>query len=76
MISKEGIFFKLRHTEDWQALPIRLNTNNVVPINSSELPQLHKNRLKIKAEKCHHLQLLKMSMERDYHGFYDKLHHE
>lgn len=73
---KDGIFFKLRHTEDWQTLPVRLNMSNVVPISSIALPQLHKNRLKIKKEKFQHLQQLKLSMERDYHDFYDKLPHE
>lgn len=74
--SKDGIFFKLCHAEDWQTLPIRLNISNIVPINSIDLPQLYASRLKIKAEKFQHLQILKLSMERDYHDFYDKLPHE
>lgn len=73
--SKDGIF-KLRHTENWQTLPIRLNISNIMPVKSNDIPQLHKNRLKIKAEKFQHLQQLKLSMERDYHDFYDQLPHE
>lgn len=74
--SRNGVFYKLRHPEDWQPLPIRLNLNNIRAVNVNELPQLHKNRLKIKAEKYQHLQQLKLSTERDYHDFFDKLPHD
>lgn len=74
--SNNGVYFKLRHPEDWQALPVRLNIPNIIPISVTDLAILHKNRLKIKAEKYQHLQQLKMSLEKDYHDFYDKLPHD
>ncbi|KAK4882244.1 hypothetical protein RN001_005563 [Aquatica leii] len=49
--SNNGVFYKLRHVHDWQLLPMRLNVSKVVPINFKNLPQLHKNSLKIKTEK-------------------------
>lgn len=74
--SSNGVFYKLRHPHDWQLLPIRLNVSKVAPVDFKNLPQLHKNRLKIKTEKYKHLQELKKSIELDYHDFYDKLPHE
>lgn len=75
--SREGVFFKLRHSvAEWQALPIRLNLSTIQATENHNLSQLHKNRLKIKAEKYGHLQQLKLSMESDYHDFYDNLPHD
>ncbi|KAK4887285.1 hypothetical protein RN001_003556 [Aquatica leii] len=74
--SNNGVFYKLRHVHYWQLLPMRLNVSKVIPINFKNLPQLHKNRLKIKTEKFKHLQELKKTIELDYHDFYDKLPHD
>lgn len=72
-----GVSFKLKHSDEcWNTLPIRLNLDNIKATSVSTLPQLHKNRLKIKAEKYRHLQQLKLSMEADYHNFYDNLPHD
>lgn len=67
--SKDGTCVKLRHTKDWQTLPIRPNVRNILAINSSDLAQLQKSRLKIKAEKFQHFQQLKLSIESYYHAY-------
>lgn len=72
-----GVSFILNHLDEpWQLLLVRINLDKIKPISVGTLPQLHKNRLKIKAEKYRHLQQLKLSMEADYHNFYDNLPHD
>lgn len=67
--------YKLRHSDSFQELPIRLsNSPQYWEINS--LPALYKGPIKIKQEKYEHLMFLKRSMESDYHSFYDNLRHE
>lgn len=74
--SRDGIFYKLRHPEDWQPLPVRVNFNDLKAIKPKDLPQLHKNRLRIKSDKFQHLQQLKSSLKPDYHDFFNKLPHD
>lgn len=72
--TKEGIFYKLRHTEEeWNQLPIRVKQQSNV--NFDNIPQLYQERLKIKREKYEHLQQLKQSIEVDYHSYFDNLPH-
>lgn len=67
-----SIDFKLRHTEDWQPLPSRLNkTTNMCPFK--ELPSLYSEAIAIKKDKFEHLMALKNALEPDYHEFYNKL---
>lgn len=58
--STDGVFYKLRHPEDWQLLPVRLN--NPAPVIFEKLPQLHNARMNIKTEKYNHLQQLKKTL--------------
>nr|CAH7761145.1 unnamed protein product [Callosobruchus chinensis] len=65
--------FKLQHTaESWIPLDRRvkkpLNTYNF-----EDLPRLYVERRKIKKEKFHHLQILKKSLDVDYHAYYDNI---
>ncbi|KAB0793756.1 hypothetical protein PPYR_13376 [Photinus pyralis] len=70
------IEFKIKHSEEYEVMPMRLkkNLNKGVPNNS--LPALYSEPLKIKNEKFEHLMFLKKSLEKDYHNFYDNLRHE
>ncbi|XP_050060947.1 uncharacterized protein LOC126551490 [Aphis gossypii] len=66
------IKYKLRFTEeDWSTL--KLKNSKQIAVKFDELPQLHNDRLKIKKEKYEHLQQLKLTMEKDYHAFFDNL---
>lgn len=66
------IKYKLRFTEeDWSIL--KLKNSKHVAVKFDDLPQLHNDRLKIKKEKFEHLQQLKLTMEKDYHAFFDNL---
>jgi len=71
--SDKTVFYKLRFSENWATLPLARNSSKQGPINFDTLPQLLTERIKIKKEKFEHLQQLKMSMEKDYHSFYDNL---
>lgn len=71
--SDKTVFYKLRFSENWATLPLARNSSKQGPINFDTLPQLLTQRIKIKKEKFEHLQQLKMSMEKDYHSFYDNL---
>ena len=66
-----SIDFKLRHSEDWKELPIRINRNP-----SKEVTQLYNERVKITKDKFEDLQSLKSTLEKDYHLFYDDLPHD
>nr|CAH7755088.1 unnamed protein product [Callosobruchus chinensis] len=69
--SNDGVLFKFRHSEEnWQPFPVRVNMKTS-HVSEDNLPKLHKSRLRIKAEKYNHLQILKGSMEIDHHNFYD-----
>ncbi|KAF2900770.1 hypothetical protein ILUMI_05423 [Ignelater luminosus] len=70
------IFYKLRHSEeeDEKPLPVRMDSK-VKARPFSEIHALYNCRLKIKKEKYDHLQLLKKSIQPDYHKFYDDLPH-
>lgn len=70
-----GIDFKLRHTEEWQQLNLRINTRQDA-FNSEELPDLYTTKRKITKEKFNHLQQLKRGLEEDYHFFYDNILYE
>lgn len=67
--------YKIKHSEEFRDLPIRLKTNpQYVPTDS--LSALYREQRKIKKEKFEHLMFLKKTMEKDYHNFYDSLKHE
>nr|CAH7748643.1 unnamed protein product [Callosobruchus chinensis] len=68
-----SIMFKLRHSEEWSPLPCRFNKKAIIAYD--ELPQLYKTPIPIKKEKYQHLIAIKMSLKKDYHGFYDSLMH-
>lgn len=73
--SDGSIEYKIKHSDEFQILPVRFNKKClVVPIEN--LPRLYYGKLKIKREKFEHLQSLKSTMEPDYHSFYDSLEHE
>lgn len=66
------IIYKLRFTEeDWSTLKLKYSKH--IAVKFDDLPQLHNDRLKIKKEKFEHLQQLKLTMEKDYHAFFDNL---
>lgn len=69
-----SIEYKLRHSDNFQLLPVRLNKQTPIPVQ--KLPRLYRGKLKIKREKFDHLQSLKNTLEQDYHNFYDTLEHE
>lgn len=63
------IYFKLRFIDQWTELPTRKNTT-VSTVALNDLPQLYKDRLKIKKRKFDDLQALKQSLDSDYHAYY------
>ena len=67
------INYKLRHTDDWAQLPIRMpqrrDANGVQPGN------LYSARPKIKADKFKQLKEFKPIIPIDYHAYYDSLPH-
>jgi hypothetical protein len=65
--------YKLRFGDEWQDLPIRIHQIRAVPFG--ELPALYIERLPIKKEKYNYLQILKNSIEQDFHAFYDNVPH-
>ncbi|CAH1115717.1 unnamed protein product [Psylliodes chrysocephalus] len=72
---KEGIMYKIRHTEEWQPLPF-IRVPRDMPIwKYNEHPMMYSTRIPIKAEKYQHLMALKTSIEKYYHPFYDALTH-
>lgn len=73
--SDGSIEYKIRHSDEFQILPVRFNRKcSIVPME--QLPRLYQGKLKIKREKFEHLQSLKSTMEPDYHLFYDSLEYE
>jgi hypothetical protein len=68
------IFYKLRHTGNWDRLNQRFKELPACHFN--DLPPLYTERKKIKAEKFKHLQCLKESLLQDYHSFYNNIPHE
>lgn len=72
--SSGEIQYKLRHTEEWQILNQRKKT--LPRLMFIEIPNLYKERRKIKKEKFQHLQTLKSSLDVDYHQFYDSIPHD
>lgn len=69
------IDFKIRHGNEWQQLPKRIN-KKINPFPLTNLPQLYAKPLTIKKDKYQHLMDLKKSLLPDYHQFYDSLLHE
>ncbi|KAF2892711.1 hypothetical protein ILUMI_13464 [Ignelater luminosus] len=67
------IQYKLRFGDACQNLPLQMN--NITAIPFAELPALYKGKLPIKNEKFNHLQILKTTLEKDYHAFYDNIPH-
>lgn len=65
------IEFKIRHPEEWQTLPVRINKTP-----KTFTPMLYNERLKLSKDKYEQLQQLKSCLEKDYHSFYDSLPHE
>lgn len=65
------IYYKLRHSDHWKELPVRLNQNP-----DTNISQLYNERLKIKRDKFENLQASKQYMPIDYHAFYDEIPHE
>nr|CAH7752722.1 unnamed protein product [Callosobruchus chinensis] len=72
--SDGSIEYKIRHSDEFQTLPVRFKKCSAIPMES--LPNLYHGKLKIKREKFEHLQALKSTMETDYHSFYDSLEHD
>lgn len=70
--SDGSVMYKLRHSDNYVPLQYR-NTKKINPCAYEELPHLYENILPIKKEKYDHLQFLKLSLEKDYHPFYDSL---
>lgn len=66
------IQFKLNFGDEWEDLPQRRD-KNVRPMLFNNLPNLYKERVKIKKRKFNDLQELKAVLERDYHEFYDNI---
>nr|CAH7765498.1 unnamed protein product [Callosobruchus chinensis] len=60
----------LRHINEWQSLPDRINKNVTTVI-----PKLFQGRVKISEDKFNHLQILEKALDQDYHSFYDELPH-
>lgn len=69
---QKQINYKLGFSENWSVFPLLRNSKQS-EINFEALPQLYKERIKIKREKYEHLQQLKISMEKDFHLFFDNL---
>ena len=63
------IMYKVNYQDEWQELPMPRN------IQLKEPSVLHPDKIKIKETKFQHLQQLKNVMPKDYHSFYDQLHH-
>lgn len=68
-----SIQYKLRFTEDWKDLPTRIQQKDATPFE--QLPCLYLDRIPIKSEKFNHLQILKNTINQDYHAFYDSIPH-
>lgn len=71
-----SIWYKLRHTEEYQELHysrVNKDTRKNLACEINDLPQLYNGPIPIKREKFLHLQDLKRSLEKDYHDFYDRL---
>lgn len=66
------IFYKIRHTDNWNLLENRVNKSISVR-QLEDLPRLYHNELPIKKKKYEHLQSLKNTLDSDYHRFYDDL---
>lgn len=67
------IFYKLRFTESCCDVPLPRETNKQNVVSFDTLPPLHKQKVKIKKYKFVHLQQLKISVEKDFHLFYNYL---
>lgn len=65
------IQYKIRHTEEWRLLNQRKKA--LSPQMFNDIPNLYKERRKIKKEKFQHLQILKKTLDVDYHQFYDTI---
>ncbi|CAG9783180.1 unnamed protein product [Diatraea saccharalis] len=70
------IYYRLGFTDDCPEILLPCRIHNVKPHPFDDLPSLYTERLKIKKTKFNHLQELKLTMESDFHAFYDSLPHE
>lgn len=64
------IFFKLRHSSEWELLPQRIKNGDF------EVPRLYNQRLEVTEQKFSHLQDLKRFVPADCRGFYENLPHK
>lgn len=69
------IFYKVKFSDPWLILPQRKKCD-VVQKAFNELKPLHENRLPITARKYDDLQVIKNTLEVDYHEFYDNIPHQ
>lgn len=67
--------YKLNFSDKWEVLPQRKNIK-VTPTFFENLPNLYKERLKIKKRKFDDLQDLKAVLHKDYHDFYNNIPHD
>ncbi|KAF6205401.1 hypothetical protein GE061_019573 [Apolygus lucorum] len=67
------VFYKLDFNNDWELLPKRQKKGSGA--SSPIMPPLYQSSLKISADKYTHLQQLKCVIAKDFHSFYDQLHH-
>lgn len=75
--STEGkIYYRLGFTDDTPELPLPRRIHKFQPRSIDDLPPLYTQRLKIKKSKFLHLQELKLTMESDFHAFFDALPYE
>ena len=64
--------YRLRHSDEWKALPCRRPAAKL----PAKAKMLYSQPLKLSARKFQHLQELKELMPADYHAFYDSLAHD
>ena len=64
--------YRLRHSDEWKALPCRRPAAKL----PAKAKMLYSQSLKLSARKYQHLQELKELIPADYHAFYDSLAHD
>lgn len=70
----QEIFYKLLFSDSWTILPQRVD-KNVPALKWCDLEQLYEERRPLTARKFEDLQILKLTLPKDHHKFYDDLPH-